>query len=201
MSDNLFPITYGAGGQSDLDDLSVRLRDQNGTSFGLKHMGNKLKVVSVPWMHQLIHDGLLFQSGYYWESVANSGTAQMTWHSGTVMPQFLFEVSVSGASIIRIVEGGTITGGTALATANLLRAATNTLSGSATHSGTLTGGTAFPYEFIPGGQKNFAGGGGARKSHEVIGYQNTSYTIQIVNKSGEASVVSATFIVYEEDEP
>jgi len=162
----------------------------------LKHTGGYQHVIGIDYAHHEIHDGDMWMTGIYWASIADTGTARFTYYAGTVMPHGLFEVAVGGDCKMSLFEGGTITGGTALVIFNHQRNSTNTQSGSATHAGTRTGGTALGIQLIPGGGKNFGGGAAARSSHEIIGMPGKAYTMELVNVSGGAIKASAQFNWY-----
>ena len=162
----------------------------------LKHTGGYQHVIGIDFSHHEIHEGDMFMTGIYWASIADAGTARMTYHAGTVMPHGFFEVAVGGNCKLSMIEGGTITGGTALVIFNHQRNSTKTQSGSATHAGTLTGGTILGIEFVPGGSKNFATGGGARSDHEIVGLIGKAYTVELVNISGGAIQASIQFNWY-----
>jgi len=156
----------------------------------LKHTGGYQHVIGIDYPHHEIHDGDMWFTGMYWSSIANAGTARFTYYAGTVMPHLFFEVAVGGNCKMTKYEGGTITGGTAVSIFNHVRSSTNTHSGSATHAGTRTGGTALVIRYIPGGGKNFGSGASGRSTHEIVGLVGKPYTVELVNVSGDTIAAS-----------
>lgn len=154
-----------------------------------------LSVIDLP--HVTIHEGFMYTASYRWDALANGGTAWFTNIAGT--PEFIhaeFEISVGGDCTFDIVEGGALTGGTAVTSYNRNRnAATPAIASILFHSGTVTGGTTIYQSFLPGGEHAFSVGGGARAESEWINLAGTTTAWKIVNVSGGQIrvAVEATF--------
>lgn len=156
---------------------------------------------SIDYGHHEIHESEMYTASYYWASVANNGTILF---SGVVpagmYPHTEFEISTGGNCVFSIIEGGTITGGTAVNVYNRNRnAATLSMASIAYHSGTLTGGSTIYQTYIPGGEKTFAVGGGSRAESEWIHQAGATTTWQIINISGGAVGVSVEATFYDKD--
>ena len=157
--------------------------------------------ISIGYGHEKIHDSEMYTVSYYWASVADSGTAML---SGIIpagmYPHTEFEMSVGGSAVFSMIEGGTLTGGTAVTAFNRNRNALIPSVGTiAQHSGTLTGGSTIYQIFLPGGGKNFAVGGGASSESEFIHKAGVTTTWQVVNISGGAIGVSMEATFYDEE--
>ena len=143
----------------------------------------------------------MFEACHYAVTVANNGTVLLTMQKGGIsMPHLLYDVATGGNATFRLIEGGTITGGTALAAYNYNRSSTAMASGTVLHSGTLAGGTVIKHRFIPGGSGGTKQGGDVRSSNEVVGLTSLDYTAEVVNISGGSVPVSIGVSWYEEDE-
>jgi len=146
----------------------------------------------------LTHDGEIFTASHFWSDVANGGTVMM---SGIipegVFPHPVYSAYVSGDSKFEIVEGGTLTGGTTVIAYNRNRNADVLSVALPKHSGTLTGGTVIYQSFIPGGGKNFGGGGGKRANSEWIFHDDRTHTLRVTNLSGGTAFISIQSVFYD----
>lgn len=109
-------------------------------------------------------------------------------------------IDAGGNCVFEMVEGGTITGGTEVIAYNRWRDSPTPSMGSiAYHSGALTGGSVILKKLIPGGEKGFAGGGGARADSEWIHKEATTTTWRITNIAGDAKPFSVEATFYSKD--
>jgi hypothetical protein len=157
--------------------------------------------ISIDFDHKKIHKSQKYTVSYYWASVANNGTALL---SGVIpagmYPHAEFELAVGGNCVFSMIEGGTITGGTAVTAYNRNRnAGTPSMASIAYHSGTLTGGSTIYQGYMPGGEKNFAVGGGAAADSEWVYKAGVTTTWQLVNISGGAIGVSMEATFYDQE--
>lgn len=145
----------------------------------------------------LTHKGEMFVASQFWSGVANGGTVTM---SGIIpegtFPHPIYSAYVSGDCKFEIVEGGTLTGGTTVTAYNRNRNAATLSVAFPKHSGTLTGGTVIYTSFIPGGGKNFGGGGGKRANSEWIFHDDRTNTLRVTNLSGGTAFISIQSVFY-----
>jgi hypothetical protein len=157
------------------------------------------ELVTIDYSHEKAHDGEMYHAGYYAGTLAAEGTLLLSIAVGTVSPHLLWDISAGGNAEVRLTEGGTITGGTAVTVYNMDR--NNAGSGLSTvaHSGALTGGTAFYNVMIPGGDGPKPTGGQGRGGAEWILMTGKTTIVEIVNIASAYPVsVGCTF--YEENE-
>jgi len=183
MADDNFKKIQLGGEFIDLDDL------------------RSSEYTSIDYGHHEIHESEMYTVSYYWASLADGATALL---SGIIpagmYPHTEFEISAGGNSTFSMIEGGTITGGTAVTAYNRNRnAATPSVGTLAQHSGTLTGGSTIYTTYMPGGAKNYATGGGTRAESEWIHKAGATTTWQVVNVSGGAIKVSMEATFYNKD--
>lgn len=156
----------------------------------LQTEGNRL--VAMGEEHALIHEGDMYTASYMWSGVADGGSVLL---SGVIpenmYPHSVFSVNTSGNSKIELIEGGTLTGGTAVVAYNRNRNNSSPSVGTiAYHSGTITGGSVVYTAFLPGGAKNFAAGVGARDSSEWVYLDNATTTFRVTNLAGGTAFIS-----------
>jgi len=153
----------------------------------------------IDYSHEKIHDGVMFMSHYYAGTVAGDGTLIFSVTAGTVSPHLLFDIGVGGDAHVRVTEGGTISGGTAVTVFNMNRNHVGSCLATCKHSGTLTGGTVINDIFIGGGVGPNSAGGGARASHEIMALTSKTTAIEIVNITS-AYPASIGVVFYEDNE-
>ena len=159
-------------------------------------------VTSIPvvmdYNHYKIHEGEIYTTSYYWTALADAGSAMM---HGSIPagfePHGEFAVNIGGNCKFEIVEGGTLTGGTALDAFNRNRnAAVLSVGTIAYHSGTIAGGSVIYTAYEPGGEKNFATGNGSREESEWIFKEGVLTTFRATNISGGAINLSMNCTFY-----
>jgi hypothetical protein len=154
---------------------------------------------SIDYSHEKIHNGLMFHAGYYAGTLANAGTVLFSVSAGTISPHIFWDISVGGASNVKINEGGTITGGTAVTVYNMERNNSGSCLTTCKHSGTLTGGTEIYSTMIPAGKEGLSGGQG-RSGNEWIILKSKTSIMEIINVSGVSYATSIGVTFYEENE-
>jgi hypothetical protein len=99
MADNLFVPTQTAQGSNDLDLLAVRLRDENSAAFGVKHIGNKMRTSSVPYLYDIaegnVPDHEVLRVIGYNEDV--DAAIEMLWHAGGA---YVFPTGEMGMEVV-----------------------------------------------------------------------------------------------------
>ena len=159
-----------------------------------------LVTTSVPVDVQRVEDGNMFSTSKIFEAVADNGTATVFIDPGTTVLGLEYETSCGGDTFVRFRENVTMSSnGTALTSCNHNRNSANVIDGTVYHTPTYSdGGTIKDEFFIPGGEKNFATGGGGGIDNKYILDVDYDYSIDIVNKSGGASDVSVRILLYED---
>jgi len=181
MADNFKPIQVG-GEFIDLDALRT-------SSY-----------ISIDYSHNKTHAGKMYHAGYYAGTVADGGTVLLSIAAGAESPHVLWDISSGGNSNVKITEGGTISGGTAVTVYNMNRNNAGTCLSTVKHSGTLTGGTEIYSVMIPGGSGPKPSGGQARGGNEWMGLNSKTTTVQVINVSGAAYASSIGITFYEDNE-
>jgi len=157
------------------------------------------EIAVMDYSHNKIHDGDVFMSHHYAGTVAGDGTLLFSVFSGTISPHLLFDIGVGGDARVRVTEGGTISGGTAVTVFNMNRNHAGSCLATVKHSGTLTGGTVINDMFIGGGVGPNSAGGGSRANHEIMALVSKTTTIEIVNITS-AYPASIGVVFYEDNE-
>jgi hypothetical protein len=157
------------------------------------------ELVTMEYSHHEIHEGSMFMTHYYGGTLAAAGTLMMTIAAGTIAPHLMTDIAVGGDARVRITEGGTLTGGTAVSVYNMNRNNSGSCLSTIKHSGTLTGGTVINDFHIAGGSGPQATGGAARANHEIMTRTSKNTTIEIINLT-TAYPASIGAVWYEDNE-
>jgi hypothetical protein len=88
MATNDFVPTQSAGGENDFDNLSMRLQDENRTAYGVKHIQNKPRVSSMPYLYDIAEGNVTDHSTYakLGYNSAVGATEEDVWSQGGVYP-------------------------------------------------------------------------------------------------------------------
>lgn len=157
-------------------------------------------LVTIPWIHSLVHRGLLFQADTYVAALANAGTLILA----TPDPigyeaHFTLSAQCGGDATVELIEGSTPTGGVAKQARNLNRNfvdGDNMLVDPALAGGVVIGGP----QLLPGGRGPQAGGGsmGTRADLEWETQDDEQYAIRLTNVSGNtqpASIIVNFYVI------
>ncbi len=155
--------------------------------------------------HNRVHTGGFFEASYmspHGAEIANDGSILMLLQVGANLEMhWTAELSGGGDTEVRIVRNPTITNvGTALTAFNMNDGNASTATVTATHTPTVTGGTGTVMlnDFLGGGSGPRATGADSRVGLERIGARNTNYLIELINRSGNAQMMSIHAQWYEE---
>ncbi len=156
--------------------------------------------IALDLAHERIHLGHVYTASVYNASLANNGTASLHIVAGTVEPHFTYQVAAGGNCVLSVYEGGTLAGTAALAAYNRNRDVATAHKATLVQGGTITGGTALITAYVPGGSGGTKQGGASRADNEFVGQAGQVYSIALVNISGGAAAVSLGVDFYEVSE-
>jgi len=157
-------------------------------------------VNSVGWEHVKIHQGKMFYASYLGTALADGGTAQVWFAVGSQTAHVLIEGKAGGKAWGYLIEGGTVSGGTAITAYNQNRESAAVPESALKHTPTVGGGgVTLLSEYIPGGGATpvSASAGQARTNSEWLLAANTDYVVRIINASGGAQPVQISLQWYE----
>jgi hypothetical protein len=168
--------------------------------FGVHH----LNTIGISSEHQRIHSGQAFLAGFgalHGSELADDASTEILVQVGADTGAHLIRaVSASGDCEIFITEGVAFTGaGTSLTVFNKDRNnVTDVTTLTATHTPAgVTGGTALPTKFLPGGPGKGSGGQDGSYDREIILKKSTDYSFKVTNRSGAVMLLSDILEWYE----
>lgn len=166
------------------------------------YVDNGYHVNSQDSVHTQGHNGMLWSTRRYEATVAAGADLVLSILTGATYEAHLeFEVDTGGAATVQLVEGSTITGGTALTPRNRNRSLTRAANGSAVTIATLdalcaetvkygsgisSGGTAIISDTIRAGGTPFTSGAETAEREEWILAPSTQYSIIVTNTEATA---------------
>jgi len=197
LSTDTKPLTYSAPGNNkqDIPDRSEFLETDTGNTYVLYDSVWELTFSN--W-HQLIHNGQVFDIGYFFPSIANNGFADIIitpTNNIHIIPEF----GCGGTAKVNIYRTPTYTGGTALGITNKNEESTKTTGATAVYSPSVTGvGTEIHVAGIMGGSGGNAGGAAKTLAAIHMLKGGLEYLFRIQNLSG---VVQPAYIEIDYFEP
>ena len=149
--------------------------------------------------HYQVHAGLSFIVSKTSLAVANAGSLDIRFKTGTNKCHMSFDIAVSGKANILIYKPTTQSAGTALTVYNSNENSVVTTTATVTHTPVVT--TLGTYNILDklitvAGGVSIGGAGTGR--NEIIFKANTEYLIRITNTSGGAIDISNVITFYEE---
>ena len=161
-------------------------------------------MITIPSEHMHTHEGETYILTYlipHGSELANDGTAVLGFETGDKDIHAIWEVTVEGTSHLLFKEGATITGGSSLTPKNKNR---NGDDDDTTVTVTLAptisvAGTALASYMAGSGKPSQGGGGAAGGRDEWVLKPNTTYTVELINRSGGAILGGFSFEWYEEE--
>ena len=157
-------------------------------------------IVTIEAEHHEVHESNMYIVAHRFEDVADDGVVRFRIIlAATKRLHCKFELAVGGNSRFDLYQGTTYDAdGTELVEYNQDRGAADSASPSTYHTPTVnTLGTKILPGVLPGGVKNFAGGGSARSFTEWILKPSTDYLLVITNVSGGVIDIAVTAEFYE----
>jgi hypothetical protein len=154
---------------------------------------------TVDYEHHEIHSGSSF-AAHYIQDVAGSGTINVTitTPNTTRWAHMLWVVGTELEAELRFYEGSTITGGGTITPYNRNRNSSTTATCSVRGTPTVgTVGTLIFADHLGGGSASARFGGENRGVNEWVLKQNTTYTVQLVNMTGNANYMAVALDWYE----
>jgi hypothetical protein len=110
MATNDFVPTQSAGGENDLDNLSMRLQDENRVAYGVKQINGKPRVSSMPYTYDIAEGNVTDHKS--WNKIGYAGTVSATeldiapWTTGS----YVFPVAGSTMTIVSSSTADTLAG-------------------------------------------------------------------------------------------
>ena len=164
-------------------------------------VGSGQPLVSIGVNHQRLHEGVAYIAYHVHDGgnvLANGASMDLVFAAGPgVTPHLGFSAFCGGDAEFFFYEATATTGGTAFTPVNRNRTSANTSNVAMVLNPTInTIGTQLYKEFLPGGTKKRAGGGGG-DSLEFILAPLTNYLVRLTNLSGSAQIAEITLEWYE----
>lgn len=176
------------------EGLPVVILDLDGESVADQH-GKAIKVINTE--HAWVHEGKAFVAGYYDAALADDGIISLLIEPGNAM-HAIGNISGGGDLLVEFIINPTATAGTSLTIFNKNNFSSITSGATITHSPTgVSGGTATPETFIPGGSGGNAQGGSEGFDREWIFNPANTYLLRVTNLAGLAKPVSVNIEFYE----
>ena len=170
----------------------VLLVDRSGNHITNDHGG----VVTVTYLHHLLHGGLLFNVTNGVE-LDDTEVYEYLIQTNSVPVHFLFSVEGSGEANLTIYEGTTFSGaGTAVTPINVNRTSALTMDSTITHTPTLTTDEALIAMHHFGAGKKI--GGGATSSSEFILASDEDYLFRITSEA-DNNDIDIELLMYEQE--
>ena len=184
-----------------VDGSSVGIVDAGGTRAGVDDIVHSLQVISV--LHHEIHEGNTFFASFKTVDatpIADDAALIFAITTGTKTLHFVSNGASGGDAEKEILEGATITGGTATTVFNRDRTSTAVTNVAAVvlNPTVNTDGTRIDHQFIPGGTGGQTVGGSSGPRHEWIFKPSTIYVVRLTNRAGTAQPASLAVEWYEE---
>lgn len=168
------------------------------TSAGIDSKLGALCVIQAE--HHEIHVGESFIASYFWDDVADNGTARMHIVVGADKElHATITVVTEAKGELDLLEGTTWTAnGTAVTIYDKNRTTGNTSNATAYRDGTINAaGTKILESFMPGGTKNFAVGSARSGAQEWIFKKSTDYLVRWQNRGGAVKDCAIIIEFYE----
>lgn len=163
--------------------------------------GSNRPLINVAVNHQRLHEGRAFFAYYVTTSAApleDGASINIVFAAGPgVYPHVTIGAFCGGNSRLFLYEGASSTGGTSFTPIKRNRTTSTTSNVAMVVNATITAnGTELYQEFLPGGVKTRAGGGGG-ESLEYVLSSLTNYLVRLTNTSGAAQTAGIQLEWYE----
>lgn len=143
--------------------------------------------VTIDFDHHQVHEGETYTASYLIGSLANNASQDFRMTVGTATatsrtPHLVNEVIGDGAAEIYLYEGGTVTGGTAIAAINRNRASLNAATMEVTHTPSVSAlGTPLWIGVLTGSKNSV--GSSERSLSEWVLKPSTTYLLRVTSKA------------------
>ncbi len=156
-------------------------------------------LIGTDTVHARVHEGVLFQSDFVNESVADGQAIQLLFNPGPLKSHIQFQAVSGGDARVELFEDTVVSDpGPVLLRTNRNRNVPDTPIGSSHETPVVSSlGTRIAYLYIPGGNIFLTPGSQLHSFQEWVLRPDVNYLLQITNTSGTTNALAVAFDWYE----
>jgi hypothetical protein len=179
--------------------LLFQIADEDGVTVEIDEIVNAL--VTITTSHHEVHEGEMFVSTYFIETLADNAKLEMLLRAGANECHLFWAAAAGGNATLEIIDRVTVTDpGMALSEENLHRASGNLPLATTFHTPTVAAGdTILGPVLLPGGTGGNSSGGILRTDTEIIVAANSDIYFDLTNIAGNNQPASLLIEWYEEE--